>query len=182
MTKGEASLSHFITENSSFLSVIGVFAAIATYFQSKIDTSVLFSFSSENRAYIMASFFSYAIFILLSCVLVKNIVILKDKTASLKIFNLLFVAFLCSVIFLVLDVHKIFSTTNLHVFILFIFGATLDCIYIYIHGKLIEPSAKYKNLPYLTKRIVYIVGLIVFFLFAYYLSKPIADIMLGSLT
>lgn len=181
MTNKKTSLSIVIEENSSLLSVIGVFAAIATYFQSKIDTSVPFEFSSQNRAYIMVSFFSYAIVILLSNEFRKNVVLMKNKSASVKTFFLIFLAFLSSLVFVVLDVHETFISANSYMIVKFIVVVIGSSLYIFLFRKLIESSKKYNNLPSLKKSTIYYVGLFLFAYLSLELSNFIANMIVKIL-
>lgn len=181
MTNENTSLSLVIKEQSSLLSVIGVFGVIATYFQSLIDTTISFETSYVNRAYIMTSFFSYVIVLLLLYELEKNIIAIKDKSVSVKTFNIIFIYFFTSMVFIVLSVHKNFILMNLHSFVILIFGVITTLAYIFLYERRIKPIEKYKSLRHSTRLILYYIGLFVVIFLSMPLSKLITNILLNRI-
>lgn len=182
MATEKTKLSDIVEKNSSLLSVIGIFAAIGTYFQSQIDPSDAFFGTSKNYFYYSISFLSYCIIYLLYLEFKQKILLIKDKSLKLKIFSSLFSFFTYSIMLMVFVIFKKYIIVLTPLLMFFLVAIIIAYIEHIIDKILIKISRRYVGINKYVKRLGFFV-LTIFFILIYvsYFSETMNNIIIKML-
>ncbi len=178
MANEKTSLTDIIKENSPLLSAMGIFAALATYFQGNVNTSVHIEESWVNDIYFFLSFLSFFIFLLISYEFLIHSLLIANKTRLLDFFGTILLLFILSVVLLFLIIYKEAIIVFLPITVT-IFGllATIE-VSTAIFRRLLQTYTKNTKVnPTVVKAAHGAVILLSCFLFYRWISKPITNML-----
>lgn len=174
MTNGKTSLSDAIGENIALLSAMGIFATIAAYFLSQIDTSEALISTFGDYLLWSASFFSNLIFILMAFEFHQNIRLFKDKSFRLRLFYHLSLLFIASVEIMFAIIYKEYIISFLPWITPIIGGIIIAYIVNVPYKELIKYIERYKTINKYIEQLGYYVSAIICALIFYrYFLQPI---------